>query len=77
LIAEERSFTILIERDEDGYYVAEVAELPGCHTQAKSMKELMKRIREAIQLYIEVGGKIKDLDVKRITINVPAKNPSL
>jgi len=53
LVSNEGSFTILVEKDEDGYYVAEVAELPGCHTQAKSMKELMKRIREAIQLYIE------------------------
>jgi len=77
LITEEKSFTILIERDEDGYYVAEVAELPGCHTQAKDIEELMKRIREAIQLYIEVGGKMKDLDIKRITIRIPARDPSL
>jgi len=56
LITKEKSFTILIERDEDGYYVAEVAELPGCHTQARDSEELTKRIREAIQLYIESNG---------------------
>ena len=51
-----REFTILIERDEDGYYVGEVIELPGCFTQARSVEELMKRIREAIALYLEEVG---------------------
>ena len=44
LNSERKSFTILIKRDEDGYYVAEVAELPRCHTQAKDVKKLMKRV---------------------------------
>lgn len=47
-------FTVIIERDQDGYYVAEVPELRGCHTQAKSLDELMERIREAILLCLEV-----------------------
>ena len=50
-------FTILIEKDEDCYYVASVAELPGCHTQARTIDELMERIREAITAYLEAGGK--------------------
>ena len=50
-----RTLTIIIERDEDGYYVASVAELPGCHTQARSLDELMERIKEAIELYLEVA----------------------
>lgn len=45
-----REFTIVIERDEEGYFVAEVPELPGCHTQAKSLDTLMKRMKEAIDL---------------------------
>ena len=45
---------MIIERDSDGYYVASVAELHGCHTQAKSMDKLMERIREAIELCLEV-----------------------
>lgn len=49
-------FSVVIERDEDNYYVASVQELPGCHTQAKTLDELMDRIREAIELYLEVEG---------------------
>ena len=53
-----REFSIIIERDEDGYYVANVPELRGCHTQAKSLDTLMKRIREAIDLCLEVEGNL-------------------
>jgi len=47
-------FSVIIERDADGYYVADVPELRGCHSQAKSLDELMVRIKEAIELYLEV-----------------------
>ncbi len=49
-----KEFTIVIEQDEDGIYVASVPELEGCHTQAKTLDELRERIKEAIQLYLEV-----------------------
>lgn len=49
-----RAFNVIIERDSEGYYVATVPELSGCHTQAKSLDTLMKRIREAIELCLEV-----------------------
>jgi len=49
-----RDFTVVIERDEDGIYVASVPELVGCHTQAKTLDELRDRITEAVQLYLEV-----------------------
>jgi len=45
-----KEFSVIIERDEDGYYIASVPELRGCHTQAKSLDKLMERIREAIEL---------------------------
>jgi predicted RNase H-like HicB family nuclease len=51
-----REFNVLIQRDADGYYVASVPELAGCHTQAKSMDELVVRVREAIELCLEVEG---------------------
>jgi hypothetical protein len=40
-------FGVLVEKDEDGYFVASVPELPGCHTQAKTLDEVMKRIKES------------------------------
>lgn len=46
-------FAVIVEKDEDGYYVASVPELPGCHTQARTLDELTDRIREAIELYLE------------------------
>jgi predicted RNase H-like HicB family nuclease len=45
-----RKFTVVIERDEDGYYVATVPALPGCHTQAKNLDSLRKRVREVAEL---------------------------
>jgi len=47
------NFNILIEQDEDGLFVSEVVGLPGCHTQAKSIDELLKRTKEAILLYLK------------------------
>ncbi len=48
-----RAFTVIIEKDEDGWYVAEVPELEGCATQAKTLDELMKRVKEVIELCLE------------------------
>jgi len=45
-----RKFTVVIERDEEGYFVATVPALRGCHTQAKNLDTLMKRVREVIEL---------------------------
>lgn len=53
-----RAFNVVIEQDEDGYYVGNVPELPGCHTQAKSLDKLRERIKEAIELYLEVEKEI-------------------
>ena len=51
-----REFDVLIERDSEGYYVATVPALRGCHTQARSLDQLIDRVREAIQLCLEVEG---------------------
>jgi predicted RNase H-like HicB family nuclease len=51
-----KEFTVIIEQDEEGYFIAEVPELKGCHTQAKSLDTLMKRIKEAIQLCLDIQG---------------------
>ena len=44
-------YTIVIEKDEDGYYVGSVPGLPGCHTQGKSIDQLLERMQEAIALW--------------------------
>ena len=49
-----RQFDVIIECDEDGYYVASVPQLPGCHTQARSLDAATERICEAIELCLEV-----------------------
>lgn len=52
-----KEFTVLIEEDEDGVLVASVPALKGCHTQAKSIATLLERVKEAIQLCLEVQKK--------------------
>ena len=51
------TFTVLIEKDEDGGYVATVPDLKGCHTQGDTMTELMANVNEAIELCLEVQNK--------------------
>ena len=69
-----REFNIIIERDAEGYYVATVAELRGCHTQARSLDVLMKRIREAIDLCLDVEHDIAPpsefVGVQRISVEL-------
>ncbi|MGQ4891984.1 MAG: type II toxin-antitoxin system HicB family antitoxin [Candidatus Njordarchaeia archaeon] len=55
-----KRLTVIIEKDEDGYYVAEVKELPGCFTQAKTIGGLLEGLREAIGLYIETVQALPD-----------------
>jgi predicted RNase H-like HicB family nuclease len=47
-------YTIIVEKDEDGVLIGSAVELPGCHTQAKTYDELCSRMKEAIELYLEV-----------------------
>jgi len=48
-----KEFNVIIEKGRDGYLISEVIELPGCHTQAKNLDDLVKRTKEAISLYLE------------------------
>ena len=49
-----KEFDVIIEKDESGFFVADVPELSGCHTQGRTKKEVLANIKEAIELYIEV-----------------------
>lgn len=68
-----QTFNIIIERGEDGYLLSEVVGLPGCHTQAKTRDELVKRTKEAISLYLKCQKdsiKIVDtfIDVQKVAV---------
>jgi predicted RNase H-like HicB family nuclease len=67
-----RELNVLVERDREGLYVASVPELKGCHTQARSLDELMERIREAAELCLDVQGEDVDelefVGLQRLTI---------
>jgi len=69
---------VVIERDEDGVYVASIPELPGCHTQARTLDDLMVRIREAVELYLEVDEAVAEGRRELVGlqfIEVPAGEP--
>jgi predicted RNase H-like HicB family nuclease len=65
-------FNVVIEKDQDGYFVATVPALRGCHTQAKSLDVLMKRVREAIALCLEVEKPAPNefIGVQRVAVAV-------
>ena len=67
-----QEFNVVVEKDSEGFFVATVPALPGCHTQARSLDELMLRVKEAIELCLEVqGAPLQRLDfvgVQRVTV---------
>ena len=67
-----KEFSVIIEKDEDGFFVASVPALCGCHTQAKSLDTLMKRIKEAIELCLEVEEPISNefIGVQKVAVNL-------
>lgn len=70
----QKEFNIIIEQDEDGFFVASVPELRGCHTQAKSLDVLIERIKEAIELCMEVEETEirtpKFVGIQRMTVEI-------
>ena len=67
-----KQFDVIIEKDSGGNFVASVPALRGCHTQAKSLDVLMERIREAIELCLEVQGETSEsldfVGIQRISV---------
>ncbi len=68
------NFTVLIEQDEDGWYVAKVPDIQGCATQGKTVAEVLERVREAIQVCLEAEKEapvpLKFVSVQNVTIEV-------
>ncbi|MEK6889029.1 MAG: type II toxin-antitoxin system HicB family antitoxin [Nanoarchaeota archaeon] len=62
-------YNLIIEKDEEGWFVGSIPELPGCYTQAKTIPQLLERIKEAIEVYLE-GEKniplIKFIGIRKI-----------
>ena len=68
-----REFSVVIEKDEDGYFIGTVTQLKGCHSQAKSLDKLMERMEEAVSLCLEAEGELEEgklqfVGVQRIAI---------
>jgi len=66
-----REFTVIIERDESGYYFADVPALQSCYTQADNLDALMKNVREVIELCLEDGDSQEPMEfvgVQRISV---------
>ena len=68
MIEMKREFNVIIEKDEDGYYIGTVPELPGCHTQGKTLDQLNEHMIEAIELYLEEKKEELDFSTKFIGI---------
>ena len=67
-----KQFDVVVEEDSEGFFVASVPALPGCHTHARSLDQLMERIKEAIELCLEVQGDDVEhlvfVGVQRVTV---------
>lgn len=70
------NYTVIIERDEDGIYVAKVPDIPGCYSQGKTVEEAVKRVKEAIQTCLEAEDALyeplKFIGIQRVEVSVEA-----
>lgn len=68
-----KNFTVLIEQDEDGIYVAKVPDILGCYTQGKTVEEAMERVKEAIQVCLEADKeeipRMKFVGLQQVEVN--------
>ena len=69
-----RNFTVVIEQDEDGIYVAKVPDIIGCYTQGKSVQQVLERIKEAIQVCLESDKEnhhqMKFIGLQQVEVNL-------
>jgi predicted RNase H-like HicB family nuclease len=69
-------FTVIIEQDEDGVYIAKIPEIEGCYTQGKTIEEVLERIKEAAEVCLE-GDKeniipLKFIGIQKVQVGKPA-----
>ncbi len=69
----EREFYVLIEKDEDGFFVGEVPSLKACYAQGRTMDELLKNIHEVIELCLESRNETDTIyefiGVQKVSVN--------
>ncbi len=67
-----RSFDVLLERGLDGWIVASVPVMPGCHTQGRTKRQALSRIKQALQLCLDSGQTPEEglavVGLERVTI---------
>lgn len=72
-------FTVLIEQDEEGWYVATVPDIQGCHTQGKTISQVLDRIKEAIELCLEADREniepMRFIGIQKVQVKKPAIIP--
>ena len=61
-----RSYTVTYERGENGWWVATVPSVPGCHTQGRTIAEARRRIREALSLWVDDADEARLIDDVRL-----------
>ncbi|HLD15582.1 MAG TPA: type II toxin-antitoxin system HicB family antitoxin [Candidatus Nanoarchaeia archaeon] len=61
-------YNVIVEKGEDGYLISDVVELSGCHTQAKSYNELLKRTKEAIKGYLKAFKNEDDVKTEFLSL---------
>lgn len=54
-----RTYVVVYELDERGWWVASVPEVPGCHTQGRSIAQARERVREALGLFRKGAGRVR------------------
>jgi predicted RNase H-like HicB family nuclease len=66
-------FYVVIEKDEDGFFVGEVPQLKACYSQGKTIDELMANMKEVIALALEEQGSVEPAEfvgVQKLVVNV-------
>jgi predicted RNase H-like HicB family nuclease len=61
-------FFVVLEEDEDGSIIADVPQLPGCHTFGATKEEALRHIRDAIELYLSVKGPPTGITIERVSV---------
>ena len=69
----QRDFYVVIEKDEDGFFVGEVPQLKACYAQGRTLDELMQNMREVTALSLEdepgSGESIEFVGVQKVTVD--------